>query len=82
MPEFSSRRVLSRQPAASTTTRAFTWRLAARMPVDEMRSVGEAGLFVDGDLADDRVRDQIELPGRERIRQQQVDRAGQAVRPP
>ena len=71
--------MLSSVPAARTTTRALHLHLAAREAVDEVASVGLAGVLVDGELAHDGVGDGGELAGLLGVRQQQIDRACKAI---
>ena len=42
-----------------------------------MRAVDQAGVLVDGDLAHDGIRHDGEIARRHRVRQQQVERAGE-----
>ena len=50
--------------------------LAARTAVDEMRAIYQARFLIRRDFADNRVRDDLQIPGCQRVRQQQVYRTG------
>ena len=53
--------------------------LAPRQPIDKVRFVHQAGVLVHAQLAHHDVGNRSQLAGRERIRQQQIDRARQAI---
>ena len=55
--------------------------LAARMTIEKMRAIREPGVFVYGNFANNGILDDIELAGCQRVGQQEIDRACQAVAP-
>src|SRR5262249_42164775 len=52
-------------------------KLSVRSPVNEVCPADKAGPLVDGDLAHDGVRNQIEIAGRQSCRQKEIERARQ-----